>query len=121
MVRRTVQLELVGDLETDGFGYHDHNNDLDFRYAPVHVPVMNDGMFRHWVIPGERYRVNHDGIGWRVTCEIWDKHVRRLADESGAFVSELPGAGGPISLEPGVEYEIDLDHLRGVLLLSKVL
>lgn len=80
-------------------------------YAPAGIVLENDGRWEHWMFPGEEYDVDHDGVGWVVTCRTWtDGHVRRLAaagEVRGRFVSELPMAEGPdFRLVPGVRYGI---------------
>lgn len=76
---------------------------------PAGVGVRNDGYRGYWMLPGQTYRLAHDGTGWRVTCPDWtDGHVLRLVDaEDGRqIVDVLPGDEGSHRLEPGRVYEL---------------
>lgn len=77
-------------------------------YRPVGVVLLNDGVFRHWMAPGETYRIFADDAGWRVTCQTWSgDHTYRLYDEAtGVFLSSLPTEDGRVELERGTEYEL---------------
>lgn len=109
--KRTVERTLLAELTTERMGSTENTIDGErerMDYRPTSTIVMNDGARYFWVDPHERYRLASDGTGWRVTCEIWDNHVRRLATEDGAMVRELPGVDGPILLDDAAEYEITM-------------
>ena len=108
----------VGTLEMEGRAQEDPDGPGSrpiVHYRPVSTPVLNDGNWHHWVVPGERYRIGHDGTGWRVTCETWPAgtHIFRLATPGGAFADVLPGSDGPIPLKVGMTYEIRPDSRYG--------
>jgi hypothetical protein len=90
---------------------------LIVHYRPVATPVLNDGKWHHWVVPGERYRLAHDGTGWRVTCDTWPAgtHIFRLATPDDAFADSLPLADGRIALDLGKVYEIRPDGIGWAL------
>jgi hypothetical protein len=78
-------------------------------YRPVQTPVLNDGRWHYWMIPGEDYGVRHDGTGWRVTCWTWttDTHVYRLASaDMWEFADRLPVDDGTVTLNPGRAYTL---------------
>lgn len=98
----TLRTESVFRVESDGAGSPPRTD-----YRPEHTPLLNDGRWHHWMIPGEDYEVEHDGTGWRVTCRSWPStgHTYRLADSSTWTLSgELPTDRGTVALEIGRTY-----------------
>ncbi|RKR92232.1 hypothetical protein BDK92_6668 [Micromonospora pisi] len=76
-------------------------------YQPVSTPLRNDGIFRHWMLRGETYRLEHDGTGWRVHNDLFGHHEYRLVDAQDAqYVAQLPLGAGELHLEAGTRYEI---------------
>lgn len=75
---------------------------------PQGRPLRNDGVHRHWLISGRTYRLEHDGVGWRVTCQqTADAHIYRLALEDGETMADtLSTDGGRVRLTVGAVYEL---------------
>lgn len=99
-------------ISLDNTGSSGHGRVVSWQ--PVGVRVDNDGTLPYWMQEGEDYQLQHDDIGWRVTCQTWQSsHIRRLADASkpkGSFVSALPRAGGgDVELEIGRIYQLRID------------
>lgn len=102
--------QLLGDLVTE-YAADEPPYDLEAppqtMYRPAGVPLINDGSWRYWMMPGSAYNLDHDGTGWRVTCQTWPTgHTYRLADQDGSFVGSLPLAGGELLLDPQCGYEL---------------
>lgn len=79
-------------------------------YRPAGVPLLDENTDRpwwFWLIPGETYRLRHDGTGWRVTAGSWlAGDIYRLATERRELADVLPTAGGPLALDPLTVYVI---------------
>ncbi|MGH3679755.1 MAG: hypothetical protein ACRDT2_05775 [Natronosporangium sp.] len=103
--------KLVGDLLTEEYANepaYDLEAPPQTTYRPVGVPLINDGMWHHWMMSGESYRLEHDGTGWRVTGGSWPGgRIYRLADIDGELVATLPLVnGGILTLEPRRAYRL---------------
>jgi hypothetical protein len=79
-------------------------------YRPEHTPLLNDGRWHHWMLPGEDYDLDHDGRGWVVTCRTWmasaPGHTYRLATEDFAMATALPVDDGAVELDPATRYRL---------------
>lgn len=76
-------------------------------YRPERTPLLNDGRWHHWMAPGEDYDIDHDGVGWRVTCRTWGDsgHTYRLADaDTWAMADRLPVEDWWMLLNPTRRY-----------------
>ncbi|MGW4464044.1 hypothetical protein [Micromonospora sp. NPDC004704] len=83
-------------------------------YQPIGVPLRNDGIFRHWMLRGETYRLEHDGTGWRVHNDLFGRHEYRLVDAQDAqHVGQLPLVDGELTLSAETIYEIRTDEPMG--------
>jgi hypothetical protein len=81
-------------------------------YRPESRPLLNDGKWHHWMIPGEDYELEHDGVGWRVTAQSWSGgHTYRLATK-GTFemADDVPTASGVVELVRGQRYRLVYTH-----------
>lgn len=87
----------------------EYRTDLPARrmYQPVGVPLRDDGIFRHWMLRGETYRLEHDGTGWRVHNDLFGRHEYHLVGAQDArHVTRLPLIDGEGVLAAGTAYEI---------------
>lgn len=79
-------------------------------YRPEHTPLLNDGRWHHWMLPGEDYELDHDGHGWVVTCRSWEAgtvgHTYRLATEDFAMATSLPLDDAVVELDPASRYRL---------------
>lgn len=102
----TLRTDKAVQIDPDGVGSYPRTD-----YRPEHTPLLNDGRWHHWMLPGEDYNIEHDGAGWRVTCWSWPGgHTYRLADASTwAFVDRLPVDDGHVTLTPGRAYALRSD------------
>ncbi|MFK3983393.1 hypothetical protein ACI2K4_23795 [Micromonospora sp. NPDC050397] len=102
---------MLGVLAVEEISIYDHEYRTDMpartMYQPVGVPLRNDGIFRHWMLRGETYRLEHDGTGWRVHNDLFGDHEYRLVDAQDAqYVSRFLLSGGELFLAAGSIYEI---------------
>lgn len=91
-------------------------------HRPLRTPLLNDGRHHYWMVPGERYRINRDERGWRVTCSTWDaSHAYYLASpRTWEPVGQLPTDAGSLVLRnPGATYVLEpVDASSWVLLMD---
>ncbi|GIG57251.1 hypothetical protein Lfu02_16230 [Longispora fulva] len=70
-----------------------------------------DGLYCYWMTPGDTYGVVHDGGTWTVAGGVWTEvgHTYRLVDDGGPMES-LPTRLGPLPLDPGRGYQLQVDE-----------
>jgi len=85
-------------------------------FRPAGRPLLNDGMWSFWMLPGETYRLAFDGTGWVTSCPSWvDAHVRRLATLAGSMAATLPVRtdAGALTLDPAHTYALQPSGVDG--------
>lgn len=125
-MKRSMTPTRVAEIAHEGYNFESaglNGPSRQVMYQPAGVRLDNDGSETNWMQEGDDYTLEHDGSGWRVTCQTWPasvrSHIRRLADASkplGSYVSTLPAVdgSGDVELEIGRIYQlrIDLGHMH---------
>lgn len=70
--------------------------------------VRNDGVHEAALVPGQAYRLAHDGVGWQLTAEGERPHAY-LVDDGLGPVGELELADGVLVLQADRQYVVAQD------------
>ncbi|MDX6390456.1 MAG: hypothetical protein QOJ73_1519 [Streptosporangiaceae bacterium] len=73
------------------------------------VKVRNDGVYPAVLLPGYRYQLAHDGIGWQLTAEGGQPHGYLVGDDLEP-VERLGLAHRPVVLIGGRHYTVSQDE-----------
>ncbi len=73
------------------------------------VKVRNDGVYPAVLLPGYRYQLAHDGIGWQLTAEGGQPHGYLVGDDLEP-VERLELAHRPVVLIDGRHYTVSQDE-----------